>query len=498
MADTRAGFDSMQRRHGQGAGRRGRGPVLVSRRGSVDHAARRALSNGSPRFEGHRPAPSTSPARRDHRLATDGTVVHARAGPDGDSGAVRAPRSPPPDLGKRRLATSRRLSPRHCAGHGKGLRQGDPIAAGLLRTNSGNRRPCRTHSTGSVSPTTCWPTTIRRSSTSTKCDSSIPESDRAPAAVLKIGLAFQQMGNKSEATARVSKGAQRLPVLAGGGSGPGEAPGALSGSLPSHRHELAAIRRARADPGEFRRRSPWPPGDSGPRHRSGTCKWRRGDGPHVLHPAPRRRVASGSGAGADYVRRAIGSGSWQRVSLDVLVLQHFTPAFADLTAEAFVEQFMVERLGATRVVVGHSVSFGHRAARRRGAAHGARRSIRVRGRGRRADPGRWSRRLELCRAPGHRGRRRRARADVARTAPSARWPDVERGRQHGERRSGFRTANVRVRTGTWPPDCVYAVRAQHGDRWIDGVANIGTNPHVRRRAADTRGPPLRLRGRPLR
>jgi riboflavin kinase/FMN adenylyltransferase len=52
--------------------------------------------------------------------------------------------------------------------------------------------------------------------------------------------------------------------------------------------------------------------------------------------------------------------------LDVVVLQHFTPTFAGLAAEAFVERFVVERLGATRVIVGHSVSFGQ--ARRGDAA----------------------------------------------------------------------------------------------------------------------------------
>jgi len=28
----------------------------------------------------------------------------------------------------------------------------------------------------------------------------------------------------------------------------------------------------------------------------------------------------------------------------------------------------------------------------------------------------------------------------------------------------------------WPPEGVYAVRVQHDGRWVDGVANIGTNP----------------------
>jgi riboflavin kinase/FMN adenylyltransferase len=50
---------------------------------------------------------------------------------------------------------------------------------------------------------------------------------------------------------------------------------------------------------------------------------------------------------------------------------------------------------------------------------------------------------------------------------------------HGRKRGaalGFPTANVDVRAGMWPPDGVYAVRMRRGDAWIDGVANVGTNP----------------------
>jgi riboflavin kinase/FMN adenylyltransferase len=160
--------------------------------------------------------------------------------------------------------------------------------------------------------------------------------------------------------------------------------------------------------------------------------------------------------------------------LDVLVLQHFTPAFADLTAEAFVEQFMVERLGATRVVVGHSVSFGHQ---RSGDA-----ALLT------ALGGRCGFAVEVVgpiQVDGHdvsssAVRRAIAAGDVVLAHTLLGRPHwlggrVERGRQRGAA-IGFPTANVRVRTGMWPPDGVYVVRAQHGDRWIDGVANIGTNP----------------------
>jgi riboflavin kinase/FMN adenylyltransferase len=160
--------------------------------------------------------------------------------------------------------------------------------------------------------------------------------------------------------------------------------------------------------------------------------------------------------------------------LDVLVLQHFTRAFAALTAEAFVERFLVERLGAARVVVGHSESIGHE---RRGDA------ALLTSLGERFGFG-----VEVVgpvRVDGHdvsssAVRRAIAAGDVTLAAALLGRPHrlggrVERGRQRGAT-IGFPTANVRVRTGMWPPDGVYAVRARHGERWIDGVANIGTNP----------------------
>ena len=160
--------------------------------------------------------------------------------------------------------------------------------------------------------------------------------------------------------------------------------------------------------------------------------------------------------------------------LDVLVLQHFTPAFAALSAEEFVERFMVERLGATRVVVGHSVSFGQG---RRGDAAllttlGQRLGFEVEVVG--------PVRVEDHDVSSSAVRQAIAAGDITLATKLLGRPHrlggwVERGRQRGAA-IGFPTANVHVRAGMWPPDGVYAVRAQHRDRWIDGVANIGTNP----------------------
>jgi len=160
--------------------------------------------------------------------------------------------------------------------------------------------------------------------------------------------------------------------------------------------------------------------------------------------------------------------------IDVLVLQHFTPAFAALTAEAFVERFVVGRLRATRLVVGHSVSFGHE---RRGdaallTALGQRLGFAVEVVG-------------PIRVDGHdvsssAVRRAIAAGDVALATMLLGRPHRLGGRVvHGKQRGaaiGFPTANVRVRAGMLPPDGVYAVRVRRDGVWIDGVANIGTNP----------------------
>lgn len=160
--------------------------------------------------------------------------------------------------------------------------------------------------------------------------------------------------------------------------------------------------------------------------------------------------------------------------LDVLVLQHFTSRFAELTAEEFVERFVVERLGASRVVVGHKVSFGH--ARQGDAALLTRLGERF---------GFAVEVVGPIRVDGHdvsssAVRRAIAAGDVALARTLLGRPHrlagiVERGKQRGAA-IGFPTANVRVRAGMWPPDGVYAVRVRRGEQWLDAVANVGTNP----------------------
>jgi len=54
---------------------------------------------------------------------------------------------------------------------------------------------------------------------------------------------------------------------------------------------------------------------------------------------------------------------------------------------------------------------------------------------------------------------------------------VVAGKQLG-RTIGVPTANLRVQSEQLPPDGVYAVRCLHGERIIDGVANLGVRPTI--------------------
>jgi riboflavin kinase/FMN adenylyltransferase len=172
--------------------------------------------------------------------------------------------------------------------------------------------------------------------------------------------------------------------------------------------------------------------------------------------------------------------------IDVLVLQHFTRAFAALEPETFVERFLVERLHVSELIVGHSVSFGHE---RRGNA------ALVETLGHRFGFG-----VEVVgpvRVDTHEVSSSLVRRTV--TSGDLRLATSLLGRPHalvgrvvvGKRRGaalGFPTANVHVRSGLHPPDGVYAVRVEIDERRRsdgssecaairrDGIANIGCNP----------------------
>ena len=160
--------------------------------------------------------------------------------------------------------------------------------------------------------------------------------------------------------------------------------------------------------------------------------------------------------------------------IDVVLLQRFTRQFATMPAEEFVERFIVGAVGVSKLVVGHSVSFGRE---RRGNAAllqelGARLGFEVEV-------------IGPVAVDGHVVSSSAIRGAVA--AGDMRLAAALLGRPHrvagrvvaGKRRGasiGFPTANIAVRAGMVPPDGVYAVYADVDGSSLPGAANIGHNP----------------------
>jgi len=160
--------------------------------------------------------------------------------------------------------------------------------------------------------------------------------------------------------------------------------------------------------------------------------------------------------------------------IDAVVVQRFTRAFSEMTAEEFVERLLVHDLGVSAVVVGHRVSFGYRRGGdaetlyRLGAKHGF--AVEVIGPVRVAGFEVSSSAIRSVIAAG----------DLAQATVLLGFDPSVRGRVvRGDQRGaalGFPTANLRVDTWVIPPDGVYAVEAIVDGRTHAAVANLGTRP----------------------
>ncbi len=167
------------------------------------------------------------------------------------------------------------------------------------------------------------------------------------------------------------------------------------------------------------------------------------------------------------------------LGIDGVILQHFTSSFSQLSAQEFVQRYLVDCIGAEKVIVGHSVGFG------RGRSGHARTL------------------QEL--APRHNftvevvGPVRVGGVEVSSTTVRSmlvagkveeifpllgRYYAIEGRVEPGHQRGkglGVPTANVRPPMDLLMPDGVYAVfaevkaSAQQMER-LKGVANLGTNP----------------------
>jgi riboflavin kinase / FMN adenylyltransferase len=171
----------------------------------------------------------------------------------------------------------------------------------------------------------------------------------------------------------------------------------------------------------------------------------------------------------------------EALGVDLLFTLHFDQAFAQRSAEDFVERLLVEGLGARQVVVGYDFVFGHG---RSGtpallAKEGRRLGFGVTIVDPVATPGGPVYSSTRIREHLAEGRPRQAAALLGRF-----WEvegRVERGDERG-RTIGFPTANLRLEDYLRPAAGVYAVRAAIEERGRverhDGVANFGRRPTV--------------------
>jgi len=155
-------------------------------------------------------------------------------------------------------------------------------------------------------------------------------------------------------------------------------------------------------------------------------------------------------------------------------LQHFTPAFSRLTPEEFVQRYLVEAIGAEKIIVGHNVSFGRD---RAGRAETLEQLGRI-----------WGIEVEIVgpvllddkEVSSTAVRTLLGAGDMRAVARLLGRPftvsgRVEKGFQRG-RGLGFPTANLRPRADVLLPNGVYAVLVTVGEQEVPGVANVGVNP----------------------
>ncbi len=164
----------------------------------------------------------------------------------------------------------------------------------------------------------------------------------------------------------------------------------------------------------------------------------------------------------------------QALGVDIVVVQHFDPAFAGIAAEQFVRRFLVERLRSAKIWVGRDFRFGQG---RKGRAE---------------DLKRWGGEsgfevaiVEPILVDGARVSSSRAREWIE-AGQVDRVPSLL-GRYHfvsgrvvtGRRRGrdlGFPTANIAARTELIPRDGIYATIFHLGEKDLPSVSSVGTNP----------------------
>jgi riboflavin kinase/FMN adenylyltransferase len=162
------------------------------------------------------------------------------------------------------------------------------------------------------------------------------------------------------------------------------------------------------------------------------------------------------------------------LGVDVVVNQHFDPAFANVRAEEFVRRSIVDRLKTKKIFVGRDLGFGHRREGNVaqlvhwGAALGFDVSI-----------------VEPVLVDGVRvsssqirGLLEEGRVDEAR-ASLGRYHHISGTVVEGSRRGrviGFPTANIASLTEVVPGNGIYATLFHIDGRWWPSASSIGVNP----------------------
>ena len=166
----------------------------------------------------------------------------------------------------------------------------------------------------------------------------------------------------------------------------------------------------------------------------------------------------------------------EQYGVQAVLAQRFDPAFAAVTAEAFVDEVLLAGLGARHVVCGYDFTFG---ARRSGNVEKLRKMGDKRGLGVTVlDP--VMREGEIYSSTRIREALRAGMAGEAAELLGHPWEIegvVEQGDQR-DRTIGFPTANVALGEHLRPRFGVYAVRALVDGKWLNGVANLGKRPTV--------------------
>lgn len=167
----------------------------------------------------------------------------------------------------------------------------------------------------------------------------------------------------------------------------------------------------------------------------------------------------------------------ERFGVERVLCLHFGAELAAMSAEAFIEDLLVHRLGVRYLVVGDDFRFGNK---RRGdfamlAEAGVRLGFEV--------VGTDSHCVADCRVSSTRIREALAEGDLALAEVMLGEPFAIAGRvAHGDKRGrtiGFPTANIALKRRVVPVSGVFAVEVQGADARVrHGVANIGLRPTV--------------------